>query len=807
GGIQVATKDEVTFTQVTTGDSVLNKDGLTFKGSTVAVTGGGINAGGNKITNVEAGVDGKDAVNVDQLTQVETVANAGWKVATSNSSTTASKVAPGAEVDFVSSDNNVAIKHTSDAGNTSIDFALSDDLKIGSKDGTGGTIAVNGKDGVPGVTIDGKDGSIGLTGPAGTKGTISVTKGVAGLDGTNGTRLVIEGNQVATMNDGLKFAGNTGATIAKKLNDTLTISGGLAAAGAGQLENASGANLRVDSEDGKLNLVMAKDLIDINSITINNRGPVISQTGIDMRGTKITNLAPGTEGTDAVNVDQLKDYVGKNNGSWNISDGTTESTVKTGNTVTIAGSKNETTGGNINVTHDGKGNLTIESNANVKHDNVTVGDTTINKDTGITVGDVSGDHVAIKNDGITVGDTNINKNGMQVGDTNINKDGVKVGDVSITAGGIHAGDNKITGVADGTIAAGSKDAVNGGQIHDMQVEIDKQAGGWELNDGKGGKQQVKAGDSVAIVGGDNIDVTIDATTGDMIVKTNPDVTHNSVNIESTDANGDIVKGPSMNKDGIDAAGNKVTSVADGDINKDSTDAVNGSQLDATNNRVTVNEGDIKSIQEGKDGMFQVHKDYEAKDKPKPTGVKSVAGGAGAVASGKNSAAIGNDSQATGENSTALGNSASAKHNNSVALGNGSETDRVNSVSVGTVGGERQITNVAAGVAPTDAVNVSQLDALGSKVNQYFNAANKRIDKVDNNARAGIAAAMAAGTLPQSTLPGKSMVTVGASTYRGESAIAIGVSRLSDNARTVIKANASADSRGNAGAAVGAGWHW
>ncbi|NLZ78035.1 MAG: adhesin, partial [Gammaproteobacteria bacterium] len=162
---------------------------------------------------------------------------------------------------------------------------------------------------------------------------------------------------------------------------------------------------------------------------------------------------------------------------------------------------------------------------------------------------------------------------------------------------------------------------------------------------------------------------------------------------------------------------------------------------------------------------------------------------------------------TASNSTALGNSALASANNSVALGQGSVADRANSVSVGTVGGERQITNVAAGVAPTDAVNVSQLDALGSKVNQYFNAANKRIDKVDNNARAGIAAAMAAGTLPQSTLPGKSMVTVGASTYRGESALALGVSRLSDNARTVIKANASADSRGNAGAAVGAGWHW
>ena len=478
---------------------------------------------------------------------------------------------------------------------------------------------------------------------------------------------------------------------------------------------------------------------------------------------------------------------------------------------------------------------------------------------------------SVEFDNVKVGETTINQDsGITVGGTNINNQGdITVGDVSITAGGINAGDKKITGVADGTIAAGSKDAVNGGQIHDLEQKI-SEAGGWELSDGTTDKK-VNSGDKVTIKGGDNIDVAINDD-GDMIVKTNPDVTHDSVTTGDTvmNDNGVTIKdGPSITKKGVDAGGKKVTGVADGDINKDSTDAVNGSQLDATNNRVTKNEGDItnldnrvtktegditnldnrvtknegditnldnrvtknegditnldnrvtknegdiennagdiENIQNGKDGMFQVSQDYNA-PKPKPTGKKSAAGGAGAVASGDNSTAVGNDAQATASNSTALGNSAFASANNSVALGQGSVADRENSVSVGTVGGERQITNVAAGVAPTDAVNVSQLDALGSKVNQYFNAANKRIDKVDNNARAGIAAAMAAGTLPQSTLPGKSMVTVGASTYRGESALAIGVSRLSDNARTVIKANASADSRGNAGAAVGAGWHW
>ena len=838
---------------------------ITINNGGPVISGSGIDMGGldvdgkptNKITNLAPGTDGTDAVNVDQLTKVETVANAGWNVATSDDgSTTASKVAPGAQVDFVSSDKNVAIKHTSDAeGNTSIDFALNDDLKIGSKDGTDGKIAVNGKDGSS-VVINGADGSIGLTGPTGANGTISVTNGVAGVDGKDGmTRIVIDGNEVATMKDGLKFAGNTGATIAKELNDTLTISGGLAAPATDDPKdaNASGANLRVDSDGGQLNLVMAKDLTDINSITINNGGPVISGSGIDMGGKKITNLAPGTEGTDAVNVDQLETVKSTASQGWylaaNGEDETTAHNVKPGEVAEFADGKN------IDITRAGN-KITVATKDSVTFTQVTTGDSILN------------------NTGLTFNNSN----------------------VAITAGGINAGGQQITNVAAGVL---DTDGVNFGQLKKyVGDQITNITGGdWELSTGSGAdesKVTVGDGGKVSINGNKdgNIDVALgkdpvtgDAT-GDLTIATKPDVTHESVTTGDTVMNDDgvtITGGPSMTKDGVDAGSEKITNVAKGDISETSTDAVNGSQLKDTNNRVDVNEGhiannttnitknagdiannttnitkntgdiannttnitkntgdiannttnitknagdiannttnitknagdiannasDIDNLQKGKDGMFQVSQDYNA-PAPEPTGEKSAAGGAGAVASGDNSTAIGNDAKATANNSTALGNSAWASANNSVALGHGSVADRANSVSVGSVGNERQITNVAAGVAPTDAVNVSQLEALGGTVNQYFNAANKRIDKVDNNARAGIAAAMAAGTLPQSTLPGKSMVTVGASTYRGESAIALGVSRLSDNARTVIKANASADSRGNAGAAVGAGWHW
>lgn len=540
-----------------------------------------------------------------------------------------------------------------------------------------------------------------------------------------------------------------------------------------------------------------------NGLTFNNSSVAVTATGINAGGEKITNVKAGTAPNDAVNVSQLESVKNTAEQGWQLSTnkGPSEQ-VKPGDTVDFSAGKN------IQISQNGT-DITIATTPEVEHDRVIAGDKT-------------GEHSVLDGSGLTVGDTIVSKDGVQVGaDVSLNNQGLTAGDtlvtdnglsfngsdVSVSKDGIKAGDKKIIGVAKGEISATSTDAVNGSQLHELQVEINKQAGGWTLSDGTTDKQ-VKAGDKVSIVGGTNIEVEFDAQ-GDMVVKTTPNVSHDSVTTGDTVMNDNgitINGGPSITKNGINAGDKKIVGVADGEISDTSTDAVNGSQLYETNNRVTINEGDIQNLKTGQDGMFQVSQDFNA-PAPTPTGIQSAAGGAGAVASGNYSTAVGNKAQATGHHSTAIGHGASAVANNSVALGQGSVADRANSVSVGSVGGERQITNVAAGVAPTDAVNVSQLEALGSTVNQYFNATNKRIDRVDNNARAGIAAAMAAATLPQSSLPGKSMLTLGGSTYRGEAALAVGVSRLSDNARTVIKANASADSRGHAGAAVGAGWHW
>lgn len=156
-----------------------------------------------------------------------------------------------------------------------------------------------------------------------------------------------------------------------------------------------------------------------------------------------------------------------------------------------------------------------------------------------------------------------------------------------------------------------------------------------------------------------------------------------------------------------------------------------------------------------------------------------------------SIAIGPDAS-VGPNATgsvALGSGASATAPNSVALGANSVADQPNTVSVGSPGNERRITNVADGAAPTDAVNMRQFDG-GRK-----------------DANAGTASAMAMASMPQASLAGKSMAAAAISNFKGQSALAVGVSSLSDNGRWVAKLNGSANTRGDFGISAGIGMHW
>ncbi|SHK80759.1 Head domain of trimeric autotransporter adhesin [Paraburkholderia terricola] len=183
-----------------------------------------------------------------------------------------------------------------------------------------------------------------------------------------------------------------------------------------------------------------------------------------------------------------------------------------------------------------------------------------------------------------------------------------------------------------------------------------------------------------------------------------------------------------------------------------------------------------------------------------TGINSTATGVGATASGSSSTANGAGAMASGENSTALGANASANGNNSVALGAGSVADRDNSVSVGSIGNERQITNVAAGTAPTDAVNVQQM-------NDQIGSVRSDMEGYRRDSNAGTASAVALSMLPQAPAAGKSVVGMSGGTYGGQSAVAFGLSTYTPNGKWILKGGGSTNSRGTVAVGASAGYVW
>jgi autotransporter adhesin len=174
---------------------------------------------------------------------------------------------------------------------------------------------------------------------------------------------------------------------------------------------------------------------------------------------------------------------------------------------------------------------------------------------------------------------------------------------------------------------------------------------------------------------------------------------------------------------------------------------------------------------------------------------SVAIGAGAQAIADPTTAIGANSLASGNNSVALGASATATAANSVALGANSVASEPNTVSVGSAGNERRITNVAPGVNPTDAVNMSQLTAVQSNMNQ-----------VARRAYSGIAGAAALSMIPEVDAGKTFAMGVGTAGYQGYQAVAIGFSaRITDNLK--IKAGAAMSGAGGNSVGAGASYQW
>ncbi|WP_271044100.1 YadA family autotransporter adhesin, partial [Pseudomonas sp. VB3] len=247
--------------------------------------------------------------------------------------------------------------------------------------------------------------------------------------------------------------------------------------------------------------------------------------------------------------------------------------------------------------------------------------------------------------------------------------------------------------------------------------------------------------------------------------------------------------------------------------KDTLGDVNGAVKDVSNQVANV-EAQVSSVQKGTSGAFQVNNTRNAQP-PKASGTNAVAGGMGARASGNDSIAVGSNANANAENATATGNGAQASAKNSVALGANSVADRENSVSVGDSGSERQITHVAAGSHSSDAVNVAQLsrhvaNATGNAnayTDQRFGEIKRDLKHQDSTLSAGIAGAMAMASLPRSSTSGGNMTSLAVGNYRGQSALAVGVSHVSDNGRWSTNLMGTTNSQNDTGVAVGVGYQW
>lgn len=241
-------------------------------------------------------------------------------------------------------DGNVNIKM---AKNLKTDSLTTDKVKVGKNgqdgvsitgpngaDGTDGKVGITGKDGKDAVSMSGKDGvgHIGLSGKDGRNADITVDKGDPDLNGNEITRIKYRDengktHQVATKDDGMKYGGDTGTVIKKQLNEQVNVVGGITDAN----KLTSEDNLGVVSDgNNNLKVRMAKDLKGLETVTtkdadgnttVMNSGGVtitpaggnqvsLTKDGLDNGGNTISNVGPGVNGTDAVNVNQLKDATG-----------------------------------------------------------------------------------------------------------------------------------------------------------------------------------------------------------------------------------------------------------------------------------------------------------------------------------------------------------------------------------------------------------------------------------------------------------------------------------------------------------------
>ena len=565
-----------------------------------------------------------------------------------------------------------------------------------------------------------------------------------------------------------------------------------------------------------------------NTITVI---PTANGFGVKVNTTELRNtegkVTTPTDGDKLVNATTVANAI--NNSGWKATatanggevEGTSEQLVKPGETV------NYIAGKNIKLQQNGA-NFTVSTTENVTFTNANVNSTltvgegndatqiTSSAD-GMKVAKADGSATRITNvaagvkmtDAVNVSQLNAAKNaaktevvaGKQVNvTTSTGSNNQKIYTVNVNTTALPATVTDANNPAEnGKLAVPTE----GGLVTASDVANAINATYWKVGDNAGVVQgKIGAGNQVNFVNGNGTTANVAVENGQTNVSYDVNVDGSTVVMkEVTDPNNPNKKikqiaGNYTGQSGVTVNGNVIAAKTDGKtvtVNNDGALTVSDDVMNnLTNFEVTTGEH--------VDQFVANTAANSKKTRVKPGDVVTYA-------SGKN-IAIKQEGTTFTISTTENATFTNANVGNTLTVGGGNNATQITSSADGMKvakadGSATRITNVAAGVNPTDAVNVSQLGGLKNDIHNM----NNRLGKVNREARAGVAGANAAASLPQVYIPGKSMVAVAGGTFKGQNAFAVGYSRSSDNGKLILKLQGNANTQGDVGGGVGVGYQW
>ena len=593
----------------------------------------------------------------------------------------------------------------------------------------------------------------------------------------------------------------------------------------------------VKGDDGKLKVnTSALPSVDVkgadNTITVTSTPTATGKVfNVKVNTTELSNtdgkVNTPTDGDKLVNATTVTNAI--NNSGWKATatkdggevEGTSEQLVKPGETV------NYIAGKNIKLKQNGA-NFTVSTTENVTFTNANVNSTlTVGEGNNATQITSSADGMKVaKADGSATRITNVAAgekptDAVNVSQLNAAKNAAKTEvvagkQVNVTTS---TGSNNQTiytvNVNTTALPATVTDANNpaengklavpteGGLVTASDVANAINATYWKVGDNNGTvKSNISAGNQVNFVNGNGTTANVAVENGQTNVSYDVNVDGSTVVMkEVTDPNNPNKKikqiaGNYTGQSGVTVNGNVIAAKTDGKtvtVNNDGALTVSDDVMNnLTNFEVTTGEH--------VDQFVANTAANSKKTRVKPGDVVTYA-------SGKN-IAIKQEGTTFTISTTENATFTNANVGNTLTVGGGNNATQITSSADGMKvakadGSATRITNVAAGVNPTDAVNVSQLGGLKNDIHNM----NNRLGKVNREARAGVAGANAAASLPQVYIPGKSMVAAAGGTFKGQNAFAVGYSRSSDNGKLILKLQGNVNTQGDVGGGVGVGYQW